>query len=249
MKLSNKVALVTGAARGIGFTLAARLCAEGAQVALADLDAASVTEAAEAIRRDQPDARCLPVTVDVADRACVEAMVAQVVATLGQVDVLVSNAGIWKQLTSGPFWQIPSSEWQRAFSVNTEGAFNCAAAIAPHMIGRKGGRIIFIGSAAIGEALAHVTHYTASKAALIGLMRCAAKQLGPEGITVNMVNPGQIDTGAFSREQLESKAQGKFMRRVGVPQDLEGIVAFLAGDDSGYITAQQIQVDGGGVLN
>jgi NAD(P)-dependent dehydrogenase (short-subunit alcohol dehydrogenase family) len=116
------------------------------------------------------------------------------------------------------------------------------------MIKQESGRIIFIGSS-VGEALTHVTHYTASKAALIGLMRCAAKELGKHGITVNMVNPGQTDTGGVTREQLEMRAQSKFIPRVVMPRDLTGIVTFLASDESSFITAQQIHVDGGGVLN
>jgi NAD(P)-dependent dehydrogenase (short-subunit alcohol dehydrogenase family) len=249
MDLSNKVAIVTGAARGIGLALAARFCRAGAHVALADLGAKDLEQAVEVIRREHPTAQCLPVTVDVAERASVDAMVERVAAAFERIDILVCNAGVWKNLTRGPFWQIPSSEWQHTFRINTEGAFNCASAVAPHLIRQQSGRIIFIGSAAIGEALSHVTHYTASKSALTGLMRCAAKELGKDGITVNMVNPGQIDTGAFTREQLESRAQSKFIHRVGVPKDLEGIVTLLASDEGGLITAQQIYVDGGGVLN
>ena len=249
MDLSNKVAIITGAARGIGLVLATRFCEAGASVVMADLNIADVEQAIDGIRRDNSKANCLAAKVDVADRSSVDAMVAQAVAAFGRVDILVSNAGIWKDLTRGPFWQIKNSEWQRTFSVNTEGAFNCASAVAPQMIRQKSGRIIFIGSSAIGEALAAVTQYTASKSALTGLMRCAAKELGKDGITVNMVNPGQVDTGAFTREQLESRAQSKFIPRVGIPQDIEGIVTFLASDQSSFLTAQQIYVDGGGVLN
>jgi len=249
MDLSGKVAIVTGAARGIGLAIASRFCRDGARVVLADLDASDIDSAIGTIQRDVHGAQCLGVTVDVGDRASVEAMASKAVAAFGRIDILVSNAGVWKNLTRGPFWQLSNAEWQNTFRVNTEGAFNSASAVAPHMIRQKTGRIIFIGSAAIGEALAHITQYSASKSALIGLMRCAAKELGKDGITVNMVNPGQIDTGAFTREQLEARAQGKFVHRVGVPQDLEGIVTLLASDESALITAQQIFVDGGGVMN
>jgi NAD(P)-dependent dehydrogenase (short-subunit alcohol dehydrogenase family) len=176
-------------------------------------------------------------------------MVGEVISKFGRIDVLISNAGIWKDLTRGPFWQLPNAEWQRVFRINTEGAFNCASAVAPQMIRQKSGRIIFIGSSAVGEALADVTHYTASKAALIGLMRCAARELGKHGITVNMVNPGQTDTGGVTRERLEMRAQTKFIPHVIMPRDLTGIVAFLASDESRFLTAQQIHVDAGGVLN
>jgi len=249
MDLSHKVAIVTGSARGIGLAIAGRFCRAGAQVVLADLREEDVQAAAETIRGEQPGANCVGLTVDVGDRASVDAMVAKAAKTFGRIDILVCNAGIWKNLTRGPFWQITNAEWQNTFRVNTEGTFNCAAAVAPHMISQKSGRIIFIGSAAIGEALAHFTQYTASKSALTGLMRCAAKELGKDGITVNMINPGQIDTGAFTREQLEMRAQTKFIHRVGMPRDMEGIVTLLASDEAALITAQQIYVDGGGVMN
>ncbi|RDV04703.1 SDR family NAD(P)-dependent oxidoreductase [Undibacter mobilis] len=249
MDLTGKVAIVTGAARGIGLAVATRFCRAGARVVIADLNANDTDNAIKTVQRDLPGAQCLGVTVDVGDRPSVEAMVEKTVAAFGRVDILVSNAGVWKNLSRGPFWQLSNAEWQNTFRVNTEGAFNCASAVAPHLVRQKSGRIIFIGSAAIGEALAHITQYSASKSALIGLMRCAAKELGKDGITVNMVNPGQVDTGAFTREQLESRAQSKFIHRVGVPQDLEGIITLLASDEAALITAQQIFVDGGGVMN
>lgn len=249
MDLSNKIAIITGAARGIGLAICARFCRAGACVVMADLDSEGLENSAALIQRENPDARCMTMTVDVADRPSVERMVEQSIAAFGRIDILVSNAGIWKNLTRGPFWQISTEEWQHTFRINTDGAFNCASAVAAHLIRQQSGRIIFIGSAAIGEALAHITQYCASKSALTSLMRCAARELGKDGITVNMVHPGQIDTGAFSREQMEERALQKFIHRVGMPEDLEGIVTLLASDEGSFITAQQIYVDGGGVLN
>jgi NAD(P)-dependent dehydrogenase (short-subunit alcohol dehydrogenase family) len=249
MNLTQKVAIVTGAARGIGLAIASRLCEAGANVVLTDLEVAGLDGAVASIRKDHPSAQCLAVRADVTSRASIEAMIQEVISKFGRIDVLVANAGVWKNLTRGPFWQLSNDEWRKAFSVNTEGAFNCAAAVSPHMIKQNSGRIIFIGSAAIGEALADVTHYAASKAALTGLMRCVAKELGKNGITVNMINPGQIDTGGVTRERLEMRAKSKFIQRVAIPSDLTGIVTFLASEEGGYITAQQIYVDGGGVLN
>jgi NAD(P)-dependent dehydrogenase (short-subunit alcohol dehydrogenase family) len=249
MDLKQKVAIVTGAARGIGLAIAGRLCQACANVVLTDLETGELDGAVAAIRKDYPSAHCLALKADVTSRTSVEAMIEEVTLKFGRIDILVANAGIWKNLTRGPFWQLPNDEWRKVFSVNTEGAFNCAAAVAPHMIKRNSGRIIFIGSAAIGEALADVTHYAASKAALTGLMRCVAKELGKNGITVNMINPGQIDTGGITRERLEMRAKSKFIQRVAMPSDVTGIVTFLASEEGSYITAQQIYVDGGGVLN
>lgn len=247
--LTGRVAIVTGAARGIGLALAGSLSRCGAKIVIADLSLEDSQKGVDQIRAQVADAECLAVGVDVSDRASVDSMVADVMQHFGQIDILVSNAGVWKNLTRGPFWQLSNDEWRNTFAVNTDGAFNCASAVAPHMVARKSGRIVFIGSSAIGEALSHITQYVSSKSAVTGLMRCAAKELGKDGITVNMVNPGQVDTGAFTREQLEARAQTKFIHRVGMPGDLEGIVTFLASDAASFITAQQIYVDGGGVLN
>jgi len=247
--LIGKVAIVTGAARGIGLAISARFCRAGAKVVLADRDVDALDAAIASLRTDNPYAQALAVTVDVADRASVEAMTTRAIAAFGRIDILISNAGVWKTLTRGPFWQLNPEEWRNTFRINTEGAFNCTSAVAPYLIHQGAGRIIFIGSAAIGEALAHIPHYCASKAALTGLMRCAAKELGCDGITVNMVHPGQIDTGAFTKEQLEERARQKFLQRIGQPRDLEGIVTLLASEEGGFITAQQIYVDGGGVMN
>jgi NAD(P)-dependent dehydrogenase (short-subunit alcohol dehydrogenase family) len=249
MKLASKIAVVTGAARGIGLAIAGELCAAGATVILTDMKTGDLEQAVASLLTRHPSATCMALPMDVTSRPSVEAVIEKVVTKFGRVDILVSNAGIWKDLQRGPFWQLSNDEWQRAFRVNTEGAFNCAAAVSPYMIKQNSGRIILIGSAAIGEALAAVTHYTSSKSALTGLMRCAAKELGKNNITVNMVNPGQIDTGGFTKEQLEARAQSKFIPRVAGPDDLTGIIAFLASDESSYLTAQQIYVDGGGVLN
>lgn len=250
MDLTGKVAIVTGAARGIGLAIAARYHQAGASVVLADRDGAAVAAGAASLagREDRPG-RAEAVVVDVSDRASVDAMVEEALTVFGRVDIMVCNAGIWKNLTSGPFWKLELEEWRNTFRVNTDGAFNCASAVAPHLIAQRSGRIILIGSAAVGEALAHITQYCASKSALTGLMRCAARELGLDGITVNLIHPGQLDTGAFSREKMEERAQQKFIHRIGLPRDLEGIVTLLASEEGGFITAQQIYVDGGGVMN
>src|SRR5579884_848978 len=146
MELAHKVAIVTGAARGIGLSIAGRLCEAGASVVLTDLEASDLDRAVASLRGDRPAAECFALRVDVASRESVEAMVGEVISKFGRIDVLISNAGIWKDLTRGPFWQLPNAEWQRVFRINTEGAFNCASAVAPQMIRQKSGRIIFIGS-------------------------------------------------------------------------------------------------------
>jgi NAD(P)-dependent dehydrogenase (short-subunit alcohol dehydrogenase family) len=249
--LQNKISVVTGGGEGIGLALAKRLAREGATVVIVDITEEKGQAAVEQVRSNL-GANCPPILAlgaDVSSREAVESMVENVVVKFGRIDLLINNAGIWKGLTRGPFWQVSTEEWKRVFAVNTDGYFFCTAAVAPHMIKQNGGRIVLIGSATIGEAQAELTHYTCSKAALIGLLRCAARDLGKFNISVNMVHPSITDTGGASRERMEARAKSRFIPRVAVPDDLTGIVAFLCGDDASYLTAQQIYVDGGFVLN
>jgi NAD(P)-dependent dehydrogenase (short-subunit alcohol dehydrogenase family) len=248
-RLSNKTVIVTGAGQGIGFAIAAASAREGARVVVADISADKAKAASEAINRDYSSDCAVAIQVDITSKASVDAMVATVLESYGAVDILVNNAGIWKGLERRPFWEIPTSEWDQVLAVNTRGAFFCCCAVAPAMIQRAQGRIIFIGSSTIGTAQATLTHYTTSKAALIGLMRCVARELGPKNICVNMIHPGLTDTGGSTREYLEARSKNKFIQRVGMPEDLTGAVVFLASDDSAFVTGQQFHVDGGGILN
>lgn len=249
--LSGKTAIVTGAAQGIGFAIASAMARAGAQVVVADLLPDQAEAAAEEINQgcSSNEPRATALHVDIASKESVDAMVAKVVEQHGTVDVLVNNAALWKSLERRPFWEIPTAEWDRVLAVNTRGAFHCCCAAAPVMIQQSKGRIIFIGSSTIGTSQATLTHYTTSKAALIGLMRCVARELGSSNICVNMVHPGLTDTGGSTREYLEARSKNRFIQRVSTPQDLTGIVVFLAGDDSGFITGQQLYVDGGGIVN
>jgi NAD(P)-dependent dehydrogenase (short-subunit alcohol dehydrogenase family) len=249
-RLSNKVAIVTGGAQGIGFGIAAAMAQAGARVVIADLVADKAKEAAERISRETASdgGSSIGMQIDVASKQSVDAAVAQTVEKFGTVDILVNNAAIWKSLERRQFWEVPQAEWDAVFAVNTRGPFLCCCAVAPIMA-RSGGRIIFIGSATIGTAQATLTHYTASKAALIGLMRCVARELGPQRVCVNMIHPGLTDSGDVPRDYLEARAKNRFIQRVGMPSDIAGAVVFLASDESSFISGQQIFVDGGGILN
>ncbi|SDT23701.1 SDR family NAD(P)-dependent oxidoreductase [Bradyrhizobium canariense] len=249
MMLTGKIAIVTGGAEGIGRAIVSKLTKIGATVVLADITHEKSKHAADEINLENKNESCIPIEADVSSRDAVDGMVRRTVERFGKIDILVNNAGIWKGLTRQPFWKTETEEWKRVFSVNTDGAFFCASAVAPHMVAKNYGRIIFIGSATVGEAQAEITQYTSSKAALIGLMRCAARELGKNNITVNMVHPSLTDTGGVTKERLELRAKSKFIPKVAVPDDLTGLVAFLAGDEGSFMTAQQIYIDGGGVLN
>lgn len=243
-RLSGKVAIVTGAARGIGRAIALALAAEGARVAIADIDLDQATAAA----RDSDAA--FPVYVDVADAASVAQMVDAVAQHLGGIDILVNNAALWGTLQRRPFWEIPFDEWDRVMAVNARGAFLCSSAVLPYMRRRGKGKIILIGSAAIWSARSRLAHYVSSKAALIGLARSMASELGPDRICVNVVHPGPTDTGVpvQTREWLQQRSQMRAIQRVQVPDDIVGAVVFLASDDSDFITGQQLIVDGGMVF-
>lgn len=247
-RLAGKVAIVTGAAQGIGRALGFALATEDARVVIADINAGKAQQTAEALNRDVGgESRAIAVGVDVADPESVRKMVEASVARFGGIDVLVNNAAMWGTLERRPFWEIPTDEWDRVMAINTRGPFLCSAAVLPFMRKRGKGKIIFIGSTTIWSAGSLLAHYTTSKAALVGLARCMARELGPDRICVNVIHPGPTDTGvpAQSRERLEQRSQLRAFPRVQVPEDLAGAVVFFASDASDFITGQQLIVDGG----
>lgn len=248
-RLAGKVAVVTGGARGIGRAIALAFAHEGAEVAVADIHLDGAQQAAALVaERGGPPA--FAVSVDVADPASVARMVEAVAERFGGIDVLVSNAALWGTLQRRPFWEIPAEEWDRVMAVNAKGTFLCSAAVLPYMRRRGKGKIILIGSAGIWPAQSRLAHYLASKAALVGLARSMARELGPERICVNLVHPGPTDTGVpvQPREWLEERNRLRAIQRMQVPEDVTGAVVFLASDESDFITGQQLIVDGGMVF-
>ncbi len=247
--LQSKVAIITGAAQGIGFAIAERYALEGANVVIADLSADAAELACARINKNvgRPDS-AIPVVVDVTEEIAVDRLIDVTLKRYGQIDVLVNNAGLWKTVTRQPFWDVSVEEWERVFAVNSRGPFLCSAAAAGPMIERRQGKIILIGSATVWTAQSTLTPYASSKAALIGLLRCMARELGPHGICVNMIHPGLTDTGDTSREYLEVRSKNRLIPRVQMPADLIGAATFFASDDSSFITGQQLHVDGGLIL-
>jgi 3-oxoacyl-[acyl-carrier protein] reductase len=253
LDLQGKVALVTGAGSqiGIGRAIARAFAAHGAVVAANDVVAEdlerTVTELHEA------GAEASAHVADVADRAAVSAMVNEVEKKHGRIDVLVSNAGIARR---APFASMSEDEFRRTLDVNLGGAFNCAQAVVPGMIERRAGRIVSI-SSLMGAAWGwdeHV-HYNASKAAIEGLTRGLAVELGPHGITVNAIAPGFVWTAqATSREHslgpegLEVAKDYVPLRRIAEPADIADVVLFFASPAARYVTGQTLLVDGGVTL-
>jgi NAD(P)-dependent dehydrogenase (short-subunit alcohol dehydrogenase family) len=238
--LAGQTALVTGAARGLGFAAARRLGADGARVALLDRDADALTTAAETLRGEGIDllARHADVTNEDAVRAAV--------AGVGRVDILVNNAGIYPHR---PFEELTFAEWRRVLAVNLDGAFLCAHAVYPGMRERGYGRIVNVSSATFFIGYAGLAAYIASKGGIIGFTRALASEAGPYGITVNAVTPGLIATeGVLGGEEaglFEEIVPQQALPRRGEPEDIAECVAYLAGPAAGFITGQTINVDGG----
>ncbi|MEV1068501.1 SDR family NAD(P)-dependent oxidoreductase [Streptomyces sp. NPDC050263] len=246
-----RTAIVTGSGSGIGLATGMRLAAEGAAVAVWDLDGDSAKAAAAQITEAGGTAVGLP--VDVADRGRIDEALAEVRSLLGPVTILVNNAGIspFKR-----FLDISAEDFARVMAVNLAGTFHCCQAVVPDMIGAGWGRIVNISSSSAQTGNTWQAHYAASKAGVIGLSRSLAQELGPKGITVNIVPPSFIDTPAlrgsaeagFLGSGVESHVQSTPVRRVGRPEDIASACAYLARDEAGFITGQVVGVNGGRVI-
>ncbi|MBT5456798.1 MAG: glucose 1-dehydrogenase [Rhodospirillaceae bacterium] len=250
-QLEDKVAIITGAAQGIGRAVAKSYVQEGAKVVVADLLADEAAVLCDELNSEYGSSNlpvAIPVATDVSDKSSVNDMVARTLEAFGRIDILVNNAALWKALERAEFWTIPEEEWDQVFAVNTRGPFLCSSAVTPIMQEQNKGKIICIGSATIWTAQATLTHYVSSKAALIGMVRCMARDLGPHNICVNLVHPGITDTGGTSREYLEERSKRRFIPRVQEPTDLTGACVFFGSDASDFVTGQQLNVDGGIVM-
>jgi len=249
MRLAGKVALVTGGAAGLGLAYARRLLAEGARVVISD-----VADAAEALKRLDGGEAVHAVRADVAVFADCQRVVAEAQRVFGALHVLVNNAAVFATLRPQPFEAIAETEWDRVMAVNVKGIWNCVRASTPLMRVQGGGRIINVASAIAHKGTAGLLHYVTSKGAVIALTRALARELGPEGITVNAIAPGLTmsdtvlanpDIAAFQREAVLAS---RSLKREAVAEDLEGTVVFLASDDSAFMTGQTLVVDGGSVF-
>lgn len=249
MNSEPRVALVTGASRGIGAAVAVRLAEDGHDVAINYVEdpvrdnAAEADAVAERIRDLGMEARC--VAADVTDREAVADMIEYVTARLGSVDVLVNNAGITRDRT---LRKLPPEDWDRVLAVNLTGAFNCTRAVIEGMTERGWGRVINISSVVALTGNFGQTNYAASKAGLLGFTRSLAQEVARKGVTVNAVAPGFIATemtAAMPPEVLHRVVESIPMGELGTPEDVAHAVAFLASDEARYVTGHVLSVNGG----
>jgi 3-oxoacyl-[acyl-carrier protein] reductase len=245
MGLENKVAIVTGAARGIGKAIARKLSQEGAKIVICDL-LEELFATAEELRLEGTSV--MPLQVDVTNMEAVESMVQTVLEKLGSVDILVNNAGIVRDAL---LVRMKESDWDAVIAVNLKGSFNCTKAVARPMMKQRSGKIVNLSSVMgltgnIGQA-----NYSASKAGIIGLTKSAAKELGRRGINVNAIAPGFIMsrmTESLPEDQREKALENIPLGFLGSPEDVASVIAFLVSESARYITGQVIQVDGGLVM-
>jgi NAD(P)-dependent dehydrogenase (short-subunit alcohol dehydrogenase family) len=241
--LDGKVAVVTGAAQGIGAAIARGLAAEGARIVVADV------QRAEEAAADY--AGGVGIAVDVADEDAVAQLAAEVAARCGGVDILVNNAGLYASLAMRPFTEIPVDEWRKVMDVNVLSMFLASRALVPLMRERGGGRIVNLSSGTPFRGVPFLLHYVTSKGAIVALTRALAKELGPDEILVNCVAPGfTMSEGVKEHPDVIEKLRdvsvaARTLQRDQEPEDVVGAVVFLSGPGAAFITGQTMVIDGG----
>lgn len=250
-RLQGKVAVVTGAAQGIGATYARALAEEGARVCISDvLDTAACVTAVKGTGGDAFGIKC-----DVTDADSVKAMVDAVVARWGRVDILVNNAGLFGNLLLKPFEEITSAEFDKVMSVNVRGSFECVKAVVPHMKKQRYGKIMNVASGTVFKGTPMLLHYVTSKGAVVAMTRSLARELGDSGIRVNAIAPGLVMSDnvvanpSWKAAVVDTNTASRAIKRKAEPDDMVGTLVFLCSPESDFITGQTIVVDGGSVMH
>ena len=251
MSFANKVVVITGAARGLGRRYAEAFAAEGARVAISDVR--NCTEALEALR--STGAAVIAAETDVTSLESCKDLAAKTMDQFGRIDILINNAALYGSLTFAPFEQLDEAEWDRVMAVNVKGLWNMCRAVMPSMREQNSGAIVNVSSLAATYGMPNGLHYTTSKAAVIGLTRGLAREVGRWGVRVNSVAPNVVNTEATSEvfgdkrdKVIDVTLSQQALRKPLEPDDIVGTVMFLAGDHSRMTTGQTVMVDGGTVL-
>ena len=251
-RLEGKVAIVTGASRGLGRVFCLRLAEEGAKIVAATRkNMAGLEETVKEVEAMGGTAIALQVNVTKEEDTL--RMARETVEKFGRIDILVNNAAIYYGISRKPFYELDPEEWDRVMEVNVKGPWLCTRAVLPYMKEQGKGSVINLSSEVFFTGSRNFVHYVASKGGVIGLTRALAVELGPHGIRINAVAPGFTDTEASRLlvPEIEKKydTSATPLRRLEKPEDLAGAVAFLASDDSAFVTGQTILVDGGRAMH
>lgn len=247
ISVAGRVVMISGAGQGIGRTYALEFARAGAKVGIAELNAAKAYAVVAEIAAE--DGQAFAVATDVGAPASVHAAVAAIETAPGPIEVPINNAAIFTPLGRQAFDAIPFDEWQRVMQVNVTGSWLCASAVAAGMRRASWGRIINISSSTVPLGLPMFTHYVTSKAAIIGMTRAMATELGPHGVTVNCILPGltetEVENPGRSDAMRAKVVDMQCVKRLEVPEDLVGMLLFLATPASAFITGQSLAVEGG----
>ena len=249
-RLEERVAIVTGAGRGIGADYAKALAGEGAKVVVTDI--VDTENTVNIIR--QAGGEAIGIHCDVTDPENVKAMVAETVEKFGKLDIIVNNAALFADLDQKSFLDIDEAEWDRVMQVNTRGVFTCVKAAVPEMKKNGYGKIVNIASGTVFKGTPMLLHYVSSKGAQVAFTRALAREVGDDGITVNCIAPGlTMSEKVVNDEQWQvakdANTNSRAIKREEVPEDLLGAVVFFSSSDSDFITGQTLVVDGGSAMH
>lgn len=251
MRLKDKIAIITGGAQGLGKAYAKRLSEEGAKVVIADiLDGKALQQKIE-----EKGGEALALYTDVSDEQSVEEMGTKTIERFGRIDILINNAAVFANIKLKPFFEISAQEWDQLMQVNLKGTFLCCKAVYPQMKKQGSGKIINVSSGTFFKGMPYFIHYVTSKGGIIAFSRALAREVGDNGISVNVIAPGYtlsdtlLETPMLDEKMNTAMLGTRCFKRDELPEDLTGTIVFLASDESDFITGQTIVVDGGSVLH